>query len=84
MAPPRPGAGSLRVQVRLASAAPAMLLTSFTYLFIGAHHRQRGASLWAVALDTAFAVALALPIHLTALAIMEVRVLQDGRSAGVV
>ena len=66
-------AGSLRSQVRLASAAPAMLLTSFTYLFIGAHHWRKGASLWAVTLDTAIAVALVAPIHLGALAIMEVR-----------
>ena len=49
-----------------------MLLTSFTYLFIGAHHWLGGASLWAVTLDTAISVALVLPVHLTALAVVEV------------
>ena len=61
------------MQVRLAAAAPAMLLTSFTYLFVGAYHWQKGASLWAVSLDTTLSAALALPIHLGAVAILEVR-----------
>jgi len=60
-------------QVRLAAAVPAMLLTSFTYLFVGVHHWQKGVSLWAVTLDTGLSAALALPIHLTAVAIFEVR-----------
>ena len=59
-------------QVRLAAAAPAMLLSSLTYVFIGAHHWRKGASLWAVVLDTALSAALAVPMHLTALAIYEV------------
>ena len=63
----------MHAQVRLAAALPAMLLTSFTYLFVGVHHWQKGTSLWAVVLDTALSVALALPVHLTALAILEVR-----------
>ncbi len=50
-----------------------MLLTGFTYLFVGVHHWQKGASLWAVTLDTGLSAALALPIHLSAVAIFEVR-----------
>jgi hypothetical protein len=63
---------SLCEQIRLAAAAPAMVLTSLTYVFIGAHHWRKGASAWAVMLDTALSAALALPVHLTALAIAEV------------
>ena len=49
-----------------------MLLTSLTYFFIGVHHWRKGASAWAVILDTALSAALALPVHLTALAVVEV------------
>ena len=68
-------------QVRLAAALPAMLLTSLTYLFVGVHHWQKGASLRAVALDSALSAALVLPAHLAAVAVLEVRC-GSGRGVG--